>query len=249
MIKRFIKCFILAVVIATVLSLGIARYENDQDRIHGRISRVQRQQQLILRSDLPNLIYRTIQSVVLVEITDYGTGSGVIIAPNVVLTAGHVIRDASELWIETNDGKRYKATHWVRDLDNDCGLIFFDEELIPIAEFVDSNSLQLGESVFIIGSPFGKALFNTVTFGIVSGLNRKIHYFGDCGMITSDAAGNPGNSGGPVFDMSGKIIGIIVGTKRGSRGLNVIVPSNICRKLLSENCESTRDSIRTGDSG
>lgn len=89
-------------------------------------------------------------------------------------------------------------------------------------------------------------MLNTATLGIISGLNRKISYFGTCELITSDATGNPGISGGPVFNMRGKVIGIVVGTKRRSHGLRIIIPSNICRRLYDKKASKTE--IRKSDS-
>ena len=183
---------------------------------------------------LPDLVNKIMSSVVYIEAPGQWSGSGVIVDPHVVLTARHVVKGADKLKIETADGKIYKAINWIEDKDNDCGLIFFDprEKFENVSEFADSDELQIGEVVFTVGSPYGKQLFNTVTLGIISGLDRNISYFGTCGLITSHAAGNPGNSGGPVFDMRGKIIGILVGTKWGSRGLSIIIPSNVCQELL-----------------
>lgn len=321
MLKRLIKVIILGLILGTILSFGIVEYQNDQDKIHDRIARIQRQQIMIiqgvdnsavdtalnlsalrnetglifddittiiknietdvlsansailtidstlnikienLESDLysmfddaiaiatkaannplPALVKKVAPSVVYVEAFGRWHGSGVIIGPHTVLTARHIIRDADKLYIETVDGKKYDAISWMKDEKNDCGLLFFDpeEEFKDISEFADSDRLQIGDIVFTMGSPFGKELFNTITFGIVSGLDRKISYFGTCGLITSDAVGNPGNSGGPIFNMQGKVIGIVVGTRYGSQGLNIIVPSNICKELYDERADKTK---------
>lgn len=186
---------------------------------------------------LPTLIDKVTPSVVYIEATglyNHLSGSGVIVDSHIVLTARHVVQDVWNIQIETADGNVYKAISWVEDEKNDCALIFIDprEEFEYIAEFADSNEIQLGDAVITIGSPFGIELFNTVTLGIISGLNRDIPYFGTCGLITSDAAINPGNSGGPVFDMAGHIVGIAVGTRYGADGFGIIVPANACKRLL-----------------
>lgn len=242
MFKRLIKKWWQSAVIGTILGVlivfGIFRYQTDQDAIHDRISELQRQQEIVLMSNLPALIKKVAPSVVYVK-ADQWSGSGVIVGPSIVLTARHVVQNVESLEIETVDGNVYKAISWIEDKENDCGLIFFDPRIkfTNIAKFANSDELQIGQSVFTMGSPYGKQLFNTATFGIISGLNRQIRYFGTCGLITSDAATNPGNSGGPVFDIEGKVIGIIVGSKYGADGLGVIVPSNICKGLL-ENVKS-----------
>lgn len=210
-----LKRITLIAILTVILLLGVAEYDSRQ---------------------LPNIIREVNSSVVYVKAPGQWSGSGVIVDQHIILTARHVVQDVNELNIKTIDGDTYEAIHWVIDRDNDCALIFFDprHEFENIAEFADSNELQIGESVFTIGSPYGDQLFNTVTYGIISGLDRTILYFGCSGLVTSDAAINPGNSGGPVFNMQGKIIGIVVGTYRGSEGLNIIVSSNTCRELLEE---------------
>lgn len=245
MLKRLIKVIVLGLILGMILSFGVAKYQSDQDKIHDRIVRIQRQQIMIIQSvdnPLPTLIKKVAPSVVYVEASGRWCGSGVIIGPHTVLTARHVIRDANELYIETADGKKHNVINWVKDKKNDCGLLFFDskEKFENISAFADSDRLQIGNTVFTMGSPFGKQLFNTVTFGIISGLNRKISYFGTCGLITSDAVGNPGNSGGPIFNMQGKVIGIVVGTRYGSQGLNIIIPSNICKELYDKKADKTK---------
>lgn len=238
--RRWLRCIMLGLILGLAVSYGITEYQNDQDAINQRISQLQRQQELLIIGEdnpLPTLIKKVASSVVYVEATSQRRGSGVIVGPFTVLTAKHIVKDAYELKITTADGKTYKAIKWIVDEDNDCALMFFDSRKIfdNMAEFADSDKLQIGEMVFTIGSPYGKDFFNTVTFGIISGLNRKVPNFGTCELITSDAAINPGNSGGPVFDMQGQIIGIIVGmrvSRYGLEGFSEIIPSNTCQELL-----------------
>ena len=197
-------------------------------------------QQVIRNDNLIPAIQKVISSVVYVEVKSdegyYGgwSGSGVIIAPNIILTAGHVVEDADSIEVKLADDKTYKAIGWYKDPDNDCGIIVLRSDFSNVLEFADSDDLQVGQRVFTVGSPFGEHLFNTVTSGIISGFGRDIPYFGECDMITTDAASNPGNSGGPVFTIQGKIAGIIVGGYVGGEGISVFVPSNICKKLLSD---------------
>lgn len=202
---------------------------------------------------LPRLIQRVIPSVVYVEAgvddnyyDDYGyeyigwSGSGIIIGPHTVLTAGHVIEDANSFTITIVDGDTYEAIEWEMDPNNDCGILIFDEILGPIAELTDSDEVRIGDRVFIIGSPYGKDFFNTVTIGIISGLDREVSFFGEDLMITVDAASNPGNSGGPVFDMRGRVIGILVGGIWGADGLSILTPANICKEFY-EKIDSKRN--------
>ncbi len=183
---------------------------------------------------LSTVIHRVMPSVVYVGVPSQWSGSGVIIGPSTVLTAGHVVDGANEIFVETTDGKRHEAIYWVADEDNDCGLIFFNpwKKFGRVVELADSSNLQLGDTAIIIGSPYGKSCFNTVTLGIISGLNRSISFFGTDGMITTDAASNPGNSGGPVFNDKGEVIGIAVGSRWGANGFSIITASNTCKEML-----------------
>lgn len=198
-----------------------------------------------LRNDITDLQYRislsrfqpcvsevisdVMPSVVYVE-ADRWSGSGVIVGPRVVLTAGHVVEDANWLGIITVDGGRYEAKMWVRHPDTDLGLLFFDEEVGPVAKF--SDSVIVGEQVIAIGSPYGKGFFNTVTTGIISGINRNTPFYDWQSVITSDVEANPGNSGGPVFNMRSELIGIVVGTYSWYGNGIVIIPGGLCQKLL-----------------
>ena len=251
MLRRFINCVVLGLILGLVVSIGITRYENDQYAINNRIAKIQRQQEILLISvdnPLPALIKIALPSVVYVEVPDVKSGSGVIVGEHTVLTAKHVVTDANTITVETVDGKIYKAIDWVVDEDNDCALIFIDSNKVfdYISEFSDSDKLQMGDVVFTIGSPYGKKLFNTATLGIISGLDRNIPYFGTCKQLTSDAASNPGNSGGPVFDIRGKIVGIVVGGSKGADGLSIIISSNVCQELL-KNYDYERSHVGTGN--
>jgi len=238
---RLAKQILVGVLIILLLSIVVSRYETDIAGINSQIQNLQESQRQIcvaIQSEkLPPLIKGVIDSVVYVEKRyEYGrvgSGSGVIIAPNIILTAGHIVKDANELFVTTTDGDTYKVISWVRDPNNDCALMFLDSgtQLKNISVPVNSDLLQVGESVFAIGSPYG--FFNTVTFGIISGLNVKMDFFGEDEIITIDAAGNPGNSGGPVFDMRGRVIGILVGGIRGADGFAVVISSNVCKELLN----------------
>jgi len=182
---------------------------------------------------LPNIIKQVISTSVYIE-SDEWSGSGVIIGPDTVLTAGHVVQDANNLEIHTAYGKIYKAINSEYDSNNDCGLIFVEGIFKDVAELGDSNFVEVGDDVLIIGSPFGKELFNCVAYGIVASVDRQIPFFNEVDTFIIDVASNPGNSGGPVFDMSGKVIGIVVGGWRGADGLTAVTPINICKELLCE---------------
>ena len=186
---------------------------------------------------LTSLIKRVDPSVVYVESVDeYGdylwSGSGVIICSDgLVLIAGHVIDGAKAFKIVLPDGREFWSNKSYLSDVTDIGLIQFDAEKLPFSYIGNSDNLCKGEEVFIIGSPLG-TLYNTVTSGIISGLGRDIDFYGEKLMVQSDAQSWPGNSGGPVFNMRGKIIGILVGGYWGADGISLIVPSNVVKLVV-----------------
>lgn len=172
-----------------------------------------------------------------------GYGSGVIIDERgLILTAGHVVQDASCLEIRLSNGRKYEAFDWYYDLDNDIGIIHVAPlKNLPVAKLGEDPDLV--DKIFIIGSPFGPEYFNSVNIGIVSGLERRIEYFGRELMIQLDIAGNPGNSGCPVFDMSGKIVGIVVGGIYGSDGMIFVEPISLCKKVIKTYVERYQSDV------
>lgn len=173
------------------------------------------------------------RSTVFIEVgTPYGPGygSGVIIGPNSVLTAKHVVEDVDYVIVTGIDGNDIPVLDIEIDLDNDVAIIHVDANL---SNFVSpASEIILGEQVIVIGAPFGEAFYNTVTVGIVSGLDRSIPYFGVCPLITVDAAVNPGNSGGPIFNMNGELIGIVSGLKYGANSFSIITPISTIKDFL-----------------
>ncbi len=173
------------------------------------------------------------RSTVFIEVgTPYGPGygSGVIIGPNSVLTAKHVVEDVDYVIVTGIDGNDIPVLDIEIDLDNDVAIIHVDANL---SNFVSpASEIILGEQVIVIGAPFGEAFYNTVTVGIVSGLDRSIPYFGVCPLITVDAAVNPGNSGGPIFNMNGELIGIVFGLKYGANSFSIITPISTIKDFL-----------------
>lgn len=161
------------------------------------------------------------------------SGSGVIISSDgLILTAGHVVRGVARFKIKLLDGRIFLTSKSFSSDVIDGGLIKIDAEKLPFSYLGNSDDLRKGERVFIIGSPFGYDLSNTVTQGIISGLERDIDLFGEKFVIQSDAQSWPGNSGGPMYNMRGQIMGISVGGYWGADGISVIMPSNICKLLI-----------------
>ena len=203
---------------------------------------------IISQVSLVSLIKRVDPSVVYVEtIDEYGSrlwsGSGVIISSyGLILTAGHVIDRAEAFKIILPDGREFWSNESYLSNITDVGLIRIDAEKLPFSYLGNSDNLRKGEEVFIIGSPLGIELQNTVTAGIISGLKRDIDFFGEKLMIQSDSQSWPGNSGGPVYNMNGRVVGILVGGYWGADGISLIIPSNIIKLVL--NCYSAERGLK-----
>lgn len=155
-------------------------------------------------------------------------GSGFIIDPaGIVITNNHVIADADEVTVILNDGSKLKAEVLGRDKKTDLAVLKVKpEKPLTAVKFGDSDTLRLGEWVIAIGNPF--SLGGTVTAGIVSARNRDINSGPYDNYIQTDAAINRGNSGGPLFNLNGDVIGVntaIISPTGGSIGIGFAVPS------------------------
>src|SRR5215467_1746353 len=164
-------------------------------------------------------------------------GSGFIIDPSgVVVTNNHVVSDADEVTVILNDGTRLKAEILGRDTKVDLALLRVKpEKPLTAVQFGDSDKLRLGEWVVAIGNPF--SLGGTVTAGIVSARNRDINSGPYDNYIQTDAAINRGNSGGPLFNLDGEVIGIntaIISPSGGSIGIGFAVPSKTALAVIDQ---------------
>jgi Do/DeqQ family serine protease len=168
-----------------------------------------------------------------------GTGSGVIIsADGYIITNNHVIEGAQSLTITTNDNKTYDAELIGTDPKTDIALLKINaDESLPYSTFGDSDSAKVGEWVLAVGNPFN--LTSTVTAGIISAKSRNLDDTGNStqSFIQTDAAVNPGNSGGALVNTRGELIGIntAITSQTGSYiGYSFAVPSNIARKVVAD---------------
>jgi 2-alkenal reductase len=168
-----------------------------------------------------------------------GSGSGVIINEDgYIITNHHVVQDTNALSVLFADGTRQEAELIGSDMLSDIAIIKVDGDVPAVAIVGDSNALQPGEQVMAIGSPLGN-FRNTVTAGVVSALNRSVAQLE--GLIQTDASINRGNSGGPLINVQGEVIGINTLVVRGAsplggdqaEGLGFAVPSQIF-KTVSE---------------
>ena len=137
----------------------------------------------------------------------HSQGSGFIIASDgLVLTNAHVVREAKEVLVKLNDRREFKARVLGADPATDIAVLRIDAKNLPVVRLGDSDQLQVGDPVLAIGSPFG--FEQSATQGIVSAKGRSLPGDSAVPFIQTDAAVNPGNSGGPLFDGSGAVVGI-----------------------------------------
>lgn len=166
-----------------------------------------------------------------------GGGSGVIISPNgEILTNYHVIdsprdSEATEIQVKTSDGKSHKATVLGKDRELDIALLKIEGSHLPYAALGNSDAARVGEWVVAIGNPLG--LDHTVTAGILSAKGRNI-LGGIQSFLQTDAAINLGNSGGPLLNLKGEIIGINTMIRADGQNIGFAVPVNKVRKVLPD---------------
>src|SRR5205085_3622816 len=164
-------------------------------------------------------------------------GSGFIIdSSGIVATNNHVIAEADEITVILNDGSRFKAELLGKDQKTDLAVLKIKPDRpLTAAKFGDSDRLRLGEWVIAIGNPF--SLGGSVTAGIVSARNRDINSGPYDNYIQTDAAINRGNSGGPLFNLEGEVVGIntaIISPSGGSIGIGFAVPSKTAMPVIDQ---------------
>jgi len=167
-----------------------------------------------------------------------GLGSGFIIdSKGIVVTNNHVIQGAEDIIVSVNGSKEYKATVIGKDPYMDLAVlqIVSEETFIPV-KFGDSDKARIGDWVIAIGNPFGFG--GTVTTGIISSRNRDIGLTRYDDFIQTDASINQGNSGGPLFNLDGKVVGIntaiIAPGRSGSIGIGFAIPSNPASQVIEQ---------------
>jgi serine protease Do len=171
-----------------------------------------------------------------------GSGSGVIINANgYILTNNHVVASAKKngIKVQLSDTREFKAKLVGTDKYTDLAVIKIDGDNLPAAALGNSDDVEVGHIVFAIGAPLG--LKSTMTEGIVSALGRNIGIMGDAysieNFIQTDAAVNPGNSGGPLVNISGEVIGInsaIATTNQRYQGYSFAIPINLAKQVAGD---------------
>ena len=165
-------------------------------------------------------------------------GSGFIIdKKGIIVTNNHVIQGAEDIFVSVNGSEEYKAKVIGKDPYMDLAVLQIEsnDEFIPVA-FGDSDKARVGDWVIAIGNPFGFG--GTVTSGIISARNRDIGFTRYDDLIQTDASINQGNSGGPLFNLNGEVVGIntaiIAPGSSGSIGIGFAIPSNPASKVISQ---------------
>ncbi|HLO65720.1 MAG TPA: Do family serine endopeptidase [Holophaga sp.] len=166
-----------------------------------------------------------------------GAGSGVIISPDgEILTNNHVIDGVrgsdTQIEVKTSDGRTFKATVLGKDKELDIALIKIEAKHLPFAKLGDSDAMRIGEWVVAIGNPLG--LEHTVTQGIISAKGRQLTGPGLESFIQTDAAINRGNSGGPLLNLRGEVIGINTAIRPDGQNIGFAVPVNMVKRIIPD---------------
>jgi serine protease Do len=165
-----------------------------------------------------------------------GLGSGFIVSPDgVILTNAHVVAGADEVTVRLTDQREFKAKVLGTDKMTDVAVLKIDAKNLPAVTIGDPKAARVGEWVVAIGAPYG--LDNTVTSGIISAKSRSLPGDAAVPFIQTDAAVNPGNSGGPLFDLKGQVIGInsqIFSRSGGFQGLAFAIPIDVAMNVKDQ---------------
>lgn len=168
------------------------------------------------------------------EFRKKGLGSGFIVSKNgYIVTNNHVISKAEDIQVVLYDGSRYTAEIVGQDIKTDLAVLKIkpEKKLTPVI-FGDSDGLRIGDWVMAIGNPFG--LGYTVTVGIVSAKGRSLGLGAYDDFIQTDASLNPGNSGGPLFNLRGEVVGVNTAIAARGQGIGFSIPANMSKGVISQ---------------
>jgi len=165
-----------------------------------------------------------------------GQGSGFIVgADGIILTNAHVVKDASEVVVKLTDRREYRAKVLGSDPKTDVAVLKIDASKLPVVSLGSAEALRVGDWVLAIGSPFG--FENSVTAGVVSAKGRSLPDDSAVPFIQTDVAVNPGNSGGPLFNARGEVVGInsqIYSQSGGYQGVSFAIPIDLAVKIKDQ---------------
>lgn len=170
------------------------------------------------------------------NVPTHGQGSGFIVSPDgLVLTNAHVVKGASEVIVKLTDRREFRAKVLGSDPKTDVAVLKIDAKNLPTVRLGSTRDLQVGEWVLAIGSPFG--FENSVTAGVVSAKGRSLPDDSLVPFIQTDVAVNPGNSGGPLFNARGEVVGInsqIYSRSGGYQGVSFSIPIELAAKIKDQ---------------
>ncbi len=171
----------------------------------------------------------------------YGVGSGIIIDPSgIILTNNHVVEGSGKINVRLHDGREFKATEIRRDPKTDLALVYIKgADNLKAAKFGDSDKMEVGDWVLALGEMFN--LEGTVTAGIISSKGRSLGPQTRADFLQTDAAINPGSSGGPLINLDGEVIGIntAIHTRTGAnQGVGFAIPSNLAKWVADQLIET-----------
>ena len=236
MIKKFLERALCAIIIVMIFIFGM-HYSAPRQPV---FIYPNPSEPVFVYPDITNNIKEVVDEIqkatVYIE-TDFWTGSGVLIDKErgIILTAGHIVEDCDFFRVAFNNGTVVYSWESYEEESVDVGFIKVDpNDVSHLNELRFANGYDIGDDVYICGCPFGEELVYSVTFGKISGVKRNIPFFGRTLMIQSDAQAWPGNSGGPVVNTEGKIVGIIVGGYSRFDGLSLIISVDACELSLKK---------------
>ena len=170
------------------------------------------------------------------EVPTHGQGSGFIVSSDgIILTNAHVVRGAKEVTVKLTDRREYRAKVLGADPKTDVAVLRIDAKNLPVVTLGKTSDLRVGEWVLAIGSPFG--FENTVTAGVVSAKGRSLPDDSAVPFIQTDVAVNPGNSGGPLFNARGEVVGInsqIYSRSGGYQGVSFAIPIDVAARIKNQ---------------
>ena len=160
--------------------------------------------------------------------------AGIIIGPDgYILTSSHILHANFDITVVLNDKRKFDAKVIGKDPFMDLAVIKIEATALPVAKFGDSNRLRVGDWAIAVGSPFG--LEHSVTLGIISGIGRSLEQMNSIpDMIQTDAALNHGNSGGPLLNAKGEVIGINTAIRNQAQNISFAIPSDRAQSIAKE---------------
>lgn len=161
------------------------------------------------------------------------SGSGFILTNHTVVTARHVVKGATAITFTTEDGIVHDVLFARVSPDEDVAVLFTMDALNSEVTLAGLDSLRRGDMIFTIGAPYGNKFAWTVVQGVVGKLNAKVPFFSLNGLIVSGINACPGNSGGPLFNAKGEVVGIVVGMVGRRNYLTIIIPLKSIMKYIT----------------